>query len=220
MNIFQIVVGACILCVVISIIIISFPASFMKNSMKKELRKLQWIFFICAIVICFATIFINNLVDNPILVELKISLLCIPLLSYIAFSAFLYYPSTRLLVKINLEDQKQIDRLLSIMFDCAYGEQTERQNSMSNLHFFCENQKEFVTQFGLNIYLEEYQKHSTTITYRPSEDLMNFVLSRCNDVKYEIDHFTATPFPNIGLILSFACSTAITIIISIITIIQ
>ena len=50
---------------------------------------------------------------------------------------------------------------------------------------------------------------------KPAESIIRCVLDKCNQVKSDID----TPFPNIGLILSFICSTILMVLLPVITII-
>lgn len=219
MSIALVVFWALFLCLVITLTIITFPASFARDSMKKGARRIQRNFIIFDTVACILVITFNQLACFTIhAVDAKIALMLIPVTACVVFSVFLYYPSVRFLVNSNLDDKKTIDELITLIFSCVYGDRDNRNNALSALDIFCMKQEQFINQYGLNVYLSEYKNHTDAISSKPSIELTNYVLARCSQVKHDIDYFDPVPFPNIGLILSFVFSTVLTVLLSIITI--
>lgn len=219
MDIILLVLWSFLLCLITSLVIYTFPISFARDTMTNGTRKIQRIFIIICIIMSITSILLSKLLKVALLfIEYKIALMLIPVISCVVFCALLYYPSMRLLVKINTDDQKDIDQLVSIMFKCIYSEDTaEREKSLNILNNFCRKHEQLLKQYGLYLYLEEYQKLITPVTFKAPESMINCVVSKCDQVKQDIDRFTPVPFPNVGLILSFAFSTILTILLSIIT---
>lgn len=154
-------------------------------------------------------------------IEIKVAVMLIPVTASILFSAFLYYPTARYLVRQNIKDQETMDCILSCLFKCAYSDTNETKMALKELTQLQKQEDEFIKQYGLLLYLCEYIRQSDSpITKRPSENTIRCVLDRCNQVKHNIDSFTPTPFPCIGMILSFAFSTVLTVLLSIISIIE
>ncbi len=225
MSITLVVFWALFLCIAVAVIIITFPSSFARDSMEKGLRKIQQRFIYANIVACVLIGIANNPPNYAIKIffivpsiDVKIALLLIPVVACIVFSIALYYPSVRFLVKSNLKDQIIIDQLITLIFNCAYGENDNREKALNDFDIFCTEQKAFIDQYGLNVYLVEYKNHTNTISFKPPLELTKYVLDRCSQVKCEINNFDPAPFPNIGLVLSFIFSTVLTVLLSIVTI--
>lgn len=213
------------LCAATALIIITFPASFARDAIKEGMQKIQKKFICIDIAIWILIGLINNppnLALNVIFelpyINIKVALMLIPVVACVIFSIALYYPSVRFLVKSNLDDKKIIDELILLLFGCAYGENDKRKDLLSRLDLFCNEKKQFVSQYGLTVYIEEYKNHTTSISHKPPVELTKHVLDRCAQVKYDIDNYNPAPFPNIGLILSFVFSTVLTVLLSIVTI--
>lgn len=213
------------LCAAATLIIITFPASFARDAIKEGIQKIQKKFICIDIAVCILIGLTNNppnLALNVIFelphIDIKVALMLIPVVACVIFSIALYYPSVRFLVKSNLDDKDIIDKLILLLFGCAYGENDNRENLLSELDLFCNKQEQFVCQYGLAVYIEEYKNHATSISHKPPVELTKHVLDRCAQVKYDIDNYDPAPFPNIGLILSFVFSTVLTVLLSIVTI--
>lgn len=219
MDIILIALWSLLLCFLTALIIYTFPSSFERDSMTNGTRKIQRIFLIICLIIVIVAILLSKLLKIALLfIEYKIALMLIPIFSCIVFCALVYYPSVRLLVKINTADQTDIDRLVSIMFRCIYSDSAaEKEKSLDILAGFCGKHEQLLKQYRLYLYLVEYQKLITPVTFKAPESMINCVLSKCDQVKHDIDSFTPIPFPNIGLVLSFAFSTILTILLSIIS---
>ncbi len=225
MNIILIFAWSLFLCAVATLIIITFPASFARDVIKKGMQKIQKM-FICIDIIVLIMIGLTNNPPNLALdvffelphIDTKVALMLIPAVACVIFSIFLYYPSVIFLVKSNLDDKKTIDKLIMLLFRCAYGENDNRKNLLSELDLFCNNHEQFVSQYGLDVYIKEYKSHATSISSKPPLELIKHVLDRIAQAKYDIDNYKPTPFPNIGLILSFLFSTVLTVLLSIVTI--
>lgn len=225
MSIALVVFWALFFCTVAVVIILSFPVSFTQDVIKKGLLKLQQKFLYINIIACILIAIMNNPPNNFIkvfvilpFIDIRIALMIIPAIACIIFSLGLYYPSARFLVKSNLLDRETIDKLIELIFTCAYGDNDNRQKALYDFDTFCMKQGKFITQYGLNVYIDEYKNHTNNITLKPPIELTKYVLDMCSRVKYDIDNFNPTPFPNIGLILSFIFSTVLTVLLSIITI--
>ena len=221
MHIMLLAFWSLFLCDIVALSIITFPVSFARDNMNKGARKIQRNFIIVDTVLGILTIILYK---TPYFatsyIDIKIALMLIPIASCVFFALFLYYPSVRFLVKINLDDQNTIDELISRIFSCVYGENEGRNQLLLEFNAFCEEQSEFVRQYGLDVYLNEYNNHADTIVHKPSAELTKYVLERCSQAKYDINHFDPSPFPNIGLILSFVFSTVLTVLLSIITVVS
>ena len=189
------------------------------------MRKIQKLFIYINIAV-FLIIALTNNPPNFVLkviveipnIDIRIALMLIPVVACLVFSIALYYPSVKFLVQSNIEDKKAIDKLLCLMFSCAYGENADRELALSNLDLFCDEQEHFISQYGLTVYIKEYKNHTSAISHKPPVELTKYVLDRCSQAKCDIENYTPLPFPNIGLILSFLFSTALTVLLAAITI--
>lgn len=219
MDIILLALWSFLLCFIAALIIYTFPATFARNDMTDRIRKIQYIFLIICAIVSIVAILLNKLLKIELLfIEYKIALMLVPIISCLVFCALLYYPSVRLLVTINIKDKADIGQLLSVMFKCIYSDDSaERKKSIALLDDFCGEHEQLLKQYGLHLYLIEYQKLITPVTFKAPESMINRVISKCDQVKHDIDSFIPAPFPNIGLILSFAFSTILTILMSIIT---
>lgn len=224
MSIALILFWALFLCVAVALIILTFPSSFARDSMKIGVKRIQKRFIIIGAVLCVLVGLTNNPPNSFISIvyiipalDMKIALMIIPVVACLLFSIGLYYPTTRFLVKENQDDVILIENLLMKLFRCAFGDNDGRESSLLDLSSFCEENKQFIEQYGLKIYINEYQSHTNSINHKPQAELTNYVLDKCSRVKYDIDHFEPTPFPNIGLIVSFVFSTILTVLLSLIT---
>lgn len=210
------------LCLIVAAIIITFPASFSREGVKKGSRKIQLSFITVDAVICIVALILHKVFLISIaLIEMKIALMLIPVVACLIFSVFLYYPSIRFLVRENLDDQETMDSLLTCIFKCAYSDKDGSAAALTELAKICEKEESFIRQYGLAVYLAEYVNQTKyNANNKPSENTIHCVLDRCNQVKHDIDDFTPTPFPNIGLVLSFVFSTVLTVLLSIVTVAQ
>lgn len=99
MSIAIIIFWALFLCLIVALIILTFPVSFARDSMKKGVRKIQKIFIIIDAIFCIIQILFNRLsCFNLPIIDIKIALMLIPVVACVVFSFFLYYPSVRFLV--------------------------------------------------------------------------------------------------------------------------
>lgn len=221
MNILLVLFWASFLCLVISILTLTFPATYPRVNAKTGSRRIQIIAIIVYSIICAVTIGINKSQAIQISsIEVKIAVMMIPVAACILFSTFLYYPSARFLAQTNIEDQSTIDELLTHMFKCSFSDKDGSKDALEDLSKYMSNNKEFIKQYGLSVYLTEYINQAQySMTNKPAESIIRCVLDRCNQVKSNIDNYSPTPFPNIGLILSFVFSTVLTVLLSVATVI-
>ncbi len=219
MDIILILFWSFLLCLIVGLLIFTFPISLTRDTMKKGVRKAQLRFIIITAIVSIVAIVLYRYLSLSIAcIEITTSLMIIPLIACVVFSALLYYPSIRILVKMKMGDQKIIDQIVAYIFKSAYCDKAERNTALTDLKAFLQENEPFIKQYGLDIHLAEYINHTTfTATNKPPESMINCVLNKCDQVKHEIDHFECLPFPNIGLVLSFVFSTALTIVLSIIT---
>lgn len=158
--------------------------------------------------------------DSIAFIEIKIALMLIPVVACLIFSVFLWYPSIKSLVRNNLDDKKTMDSLLTCIFKCAYSDKDGSAAALIELAQIREKEESFIRQYGLAVYLAEYDNQTKyIINNKPSENTIHCVLDRCNQVKDDIDNFSPTPFPNIGLVLSFVFSTVLTVLLTILTVV-
>ena len=221
MNIMFILFWASFLCLMISILTLTFPTIYPRVDVKIGSRRIQIVAIVVYAAICAVAIALNKLPSIQIpSIEVKIAIMIIPVVACILFSAFLYYPSARFLAQTNIEDQSTIDVLLTHMFKCSFSDKDGSKDALDDLSKYMSNNKEFIKQYGLFVYLTEYiDQAQYSITNKPAESIIQCVLDRCNQVKSNIDNYSPTPFPNIGLILSFVFSTVLTVLLSIVTVI-
>ena len=221
MNALLVLFWASFLCLTISLITLTFPAIYPRKYIKNGSKRIQIISLIIYIIICLVAIVLYGFGEiNITFGEIKVASMVIPVVACILFSVFLYYPLTRFLVRTNIEDQSTMDMLLTQLFKCSFSDKDGSKSALNTLEAFIHDNKEFVTQYGLLVYLSEYINQSQySINSKPDENIIGCVLDRCNQVKHDIDNFSPTPFPNIGLILSFVFSTILTVLLSIITVI-
>ena len=212
---------ASFLCLIISLITLTFPAIYPRKYIKNGSKRIQIIALIIYIIICIIAVTLYVLFKTEVTFrDIKVAIMVIPVVACILFSVFLYYPLTRFLVSTNIEDQNTMDTLLTQMFQCSFSDKEGSKNALSALKAFIRDNKEFVTQYGLLVYLSEYINQSQySINSKPDENIIRCVLDRCNQVKHDIDNFSPAPFPNIGLILSFIFSTVLTVLLSILTVV-
>ena len=212
---------ASFLCLTISLITLTFPAIYPRKYIKNGSKRIQIISLIIYIIICLVAIMLYGFGEiNITFGEIKVAIMVIPVVACILFSAFLYYPLTRFLVRTNIEDQSTMDILLTQLFKCSFSDKDGSKSALNTLEAFIHDNKEFITQYDLLVYLSEYINQSQySINSKPDEHFIGCVLDRCNQVKHDIDTFSPTPFPNVGLILSFVLSTILTVLLSIITVI-
>lgn len=219
MDILLVLFWAFFLCLVVSLLIITFPAVYPRESIKKGAKRIQTISLVIDALICI-TIFVLHRAFHfeTSSIEIKTAIMLIPVIACLVFSIFLYYPSARFLVQKNSEDQGTMDTLLTCMFKCAYSDKEGSAAALNDLHELQKKEEAFLKQYGLSIYLIEYVNQAKyAMNNKPSESIIRCVLDRCNQVKHDIDIFTPVPFPNIGLILSFVFSTVLTVLLSIVT---
>lgn len=221
MNILLVLFWASFLCLVISILTLTFPTIYPRANVKTGSRRIQIIAIVVYSIICTVTFGLNKLPSNQISsIEVKIAVMMIPVAACILFSAFLYYPSACFLAQTNIEDQSTIDELLTYMFRCSFSDKDGSKNALEDLSKYMGDNEDFIKQYGLSVYLTEYVNQSQySMTNKPAESIIRCVLDRCNQVKNNIDNFSPTPFPNIGLILSFTFSTILTVLLSVVTVI-
>ena len=212
---------ASFLCLIISLITLTFPAIYPRKYIKNGSKRIQIIALIIYIIICIIAVTLYVFFKTEVnFRDIKVAIMVIPVVACILFSVFLYYPLTRFLVSTNIEDQNTMDTLLTQMFQCSFSDKECSKNALSALKAFIRDNKEFVTQYGLLVYLSEYINQSQySINSKPDENIIRCVLDRCNQVKHDIDNFSPAPFPNIGLILSFIFSTVLTVLLSILTVV-
>lgn len=222
MDMLLIMFWAFLLCLCVSVLIITFPATYPRECIKKEAKKIQIISIIVDLTACMVIALLYKAFNfSTILIEIKIAVILIPVIASILFSVFLYYPSARYLVNQNIKDQETMDGVLTCIFKCAYNDVDGSTSALNELKQLQKQEEELLRQYGLFLYLCEYSRQAELpINKKPSESTIKCVLDRCSQVKYDIDSYTPTPFPCIGLILSFAFSTVLTILLSIITIIE
>ncbi len=208
-------------CLIISLITLTFPAIYPRKYIKNGSKRIQIIALIIYIIICIIAVTLYVFFKTEVnFRDIKVAIMVIPVVACILFSVFLYYPLTRFLVSTNIEDQNTMDTLLTQMFQCSFSDKEGSKNALSALKAFIRDNKEFVTQYGLLVYLSEYINQSQySINSKPDENIIRCVLDRCNQVKHDIDNFSPAPFPNIGLILSFIFSTVLTVLLSILTVV-
>ena len=221
MNALLVLFWASFLCLIISLITLTFPTIYPRKYIKNGSKKIQIISLIIYIIICIIAIALYGFLKIKITFwEIKVAIMVIPVVACILFSVFLYYPLTRFLVRTNIEDQSTMDTLLTQLFKCSFSDKDGSKNALNTLKAFIHDNKEVVTQYGLLVYLSEYINQSQySINSKPDENIIRCVLDRCNQVKHDIDNYSPEPFPNIGLILSFVFSTILTVLLSIITVI-
>ena len=212
---------ASFLCLIISLITLTFPTIYPRKYIKNGSKRIQIIALIIYIIICIIAVTLYVFFKTEVnFRDIKVAIMVIPVVACILFSVFLYYPLTRFLVSTNIEDQNTMDTLLTQMFQCSFSDKEGSKNALSALKAFIRDNKEFVTQYGLLVYLSEYINQSQySINSKPDENIIRCVLDRCNQVKHDIDNFSPAPFPNIGLILSFIFSTVLTVLLSILTVV-
>lgn len=220
MNSLLTIFWASLLCLIVSILIITFPETYLRTSIKKGATKKQIHSIIVYSIICCSSIILYKAnCFSAIEIETKTALMIIPVIACVLFSAFLYYPLTRFLVQKNTQDQDTMDKLLKCIFKCSFSDKDRCSSALSDLNNFIDDNEEFVKQYSLSIYLSEYIAQAQfSINSKPAESLIRCVLEKCNLVKNDIDNFSPAPFTNIGLILSFVFSTVLTVLLSILTI--
>lgn len=221
MDILIILFWAAILSLIVSILIRTFPTVYSRTSVESGAQKIQNITIIIYAILSVVVFTLYKFYNLRVLsIEIRIAIMLIPVISVFLFSAFLYYPLTRFLVKRNIDDQDIMDKLLMCTFKCAYCDKSTSEKTLQELSKFLSDNDDFIKQYGLSAYYFEYiQQAQYAVNNKPSESIIRCVLDRCNQVKHDIDEFTPTPFPNIGLILSFVFSTVLTVLLSIITIV-
>lgn len=225
MDIVLVISWALFLCLIVSILIRTFPATYPRESVKKGAKRIQTIAIIISLVGCIIAIMLSralNMAGCPsiTLIEIKLAMMLIPVIACLLFSVFLYYPSVRFLVQESIEDQATMDSLLTCIFRSSYADDDGNTNYLNDLTELRDRNEEFVRQYGLSVYLTEYINQAQyPINNKPPEGTIRCVLDRCNQVKHDIDSYTPTPFPHIGLILSFVFSTLLTVLLSIVTIV-
>jgi hypothetical protein len=221
MDMILVVFWAFFLCMIVSILIMTFPAAYPRESIKKGAIRIQIISILIDVVGCIVAIILSRAVGLSIIfVDMKLAVMLIPVIACLFFSVFLYYPSVRFLVEKNIEDQSKMDELLTCIFKSSYANDEGHAKHLNDLAELQSKEEEFIKQYGLSVYLTEYVSQAQyPITNRPPEATIRCVLDRCNQVKHDVDTYSPIPFPHIGLILSFVFSTFLTVLLSIVAII-
>lgn len=211
-----------LLCLIVTLIAVTFPTTYPLSHKATGLRKIFSVSFIIQIAILIVSVYLFKFsnIRLPIL-DIKFSMVLIPTIAMIIFSIAPYYLSARFLAKTNIDDQKSIDTLLDHVFKCSSGDSEGREGALEEFYTFLTSKKEFICHYGLTIYLDEFIDQIERVPSKKADEKITwYLLNRLAQVKDNINHFSPIPFPNIILILSFVFSTVLTALLPILTIVS
>lgn len=218
MNIFWILFWIGVFCALADLLVLTFPSQDVRPEMQKKIKAIQIVFLIvCIIEICVQIGMSLFLVGLSIL-DFNTACLVILGSGFTLFCLLLYYPSVRVLIKINNNDLEIINQITCLIFLCIYSSDLdERRKSSKELKELIKKNNSILKEYGLLMYLEEYFRLINPTTYTAQDSMNLFILNKCEQIKYSIEKFEANPFQNIGMILSFLGSTTFVILLSLLT---
>lgn len=212
MSILEIFIYALILCCLFNIIIISFPEAYKNTSARKKINLLLILSssIYCAI---FIILIIVNKFCQITQVNLNISLLMIPFLTIIIFVANIYYPAMRMCVIANQNKYRIAEELYSLIIDYRFSSTEEREGIIKSIELFLQNHQNEFHNSSEEILLRKLIEHSTSITNKAPEKLIDITENTCLKLIDEASK-SDNPFSHVCLISSFSLSSLLTILIA------
>lgn len=219
MSILELISIALILSAIYYIIVVTFPENYKKGSAKKKINLLLVISTIIYVVVAILLLYLNKHIETFSNVDFKETLLFIPLVSIVLFSANVYYPSVRILAKVRDEELDFTDKLLECIFEYKYKNAVEREQTIEKLKEICSSQSKQLKQVGLEKHIKFLIEQSQGATMKAAAPLIDFCEQRCVGLYEAIEEDSLMPFSNISMVSSFALSYILTIVLTYVTII-
>ena len=214
MSIAEILICSLILCGLFNIVIITFPEKYKQTAVRKKINLLLIISACIYTVIFVVFIFINYYCDIP-QIDLKISLLIIPLLSIVIFVANIYYPSVRFSIVAKQNKYDFATELYQYITRYRFESTEEREEIIKSIEAFMLKYQKELHNSSEKILLQTLINQSTTITKKAPEKLIDLIENDCIKIMDDANS-QENPFSHVCLISSFCLSSILTILIAII----
>ena len=219
MSVFEISIISLILCSLYYFIVVTFPENYKAGSSKNKINTLLLVSSFAYLIVAIVLYVIYKKIGILLDVDIKISLLLIPLTSIVLFSINIYYPAIRILAKQREDELSFANELISVVFNYKYKGIDDRKTSIDMLNDICSSNRKIMQQTGMLVYIENLIQQSQGATQKAPTALVDFCEEKCLSLCKEIDERSLMPFSNISMVSSFCLSYVLTILLTYISII-
>lgn len=219
MSIFELLIISLILCALYYFIVVTFPENYKAGSSKNKINALLLVSSFAYLIVAVGLYIIYQKIGALLDIDIKFSLLLIPLISIVLFSINIYYPTIRILAKQRENEWSFANELVSVVFNYKYKGIEERKDSINMLRDICSTNRKIMQQIGMLVYIESLIEQSQGATQKAPSTLVDFCEEKCLSLCREIDDRSLMPFSNISMVSSFCLSYILTILLTYVSII-
>lgn len=217
MSIFNLFLTSLVLCVIYYFVILTFPENYKQSMSKKKIDTLLLVSISLYILMSIVLFVLNKKFKDLLVLDLKETLLVIPLISIILFSINIYYPAVRIVVHQRNKDMIFIEEMQEIIFDYKYMPLEQREEALKKFEFILVNHRQELRQSGLELYIKKLIEQSNGITNKAPIALIDSCENKFVIYRRELEEVSLCPFSNISMISSFSLSCILTILLTYVT---